>query len=83
MILNPVSCFGKCINQNIKTFYLTQFKKNGKLLSNNNTFVPIASLFYLDNNTEYLPLENSNRIVKRIGTKSNWSKFEKILSLLG
>lgn len=62
---------------------IANFKQNGKLLSNKNTFQSVTSLFYQDVTASYLPLDESDKVVKRFGDKDYWKKFEIVLKQLG
>ena len=62
---------------------IANFKQNGKLLSNKDTFQSVTSLFYQDVTANYLPLDESDKIVKRFGDKDYWKKFEVVLKQLG
>lgn len=62
---------------------IANFKQNGKLLSNKDTFQSVASLFYQDASANYLPLDESDKVVKRFGDKDYWKKFEIVLKQLG
>lgn len=62
---------------------IANFKQNGKLLSNKDTFQSVTSLFYQDVSATYLPLDESDKIVKRFGDKDYWKKFEVVLKQLG
>lgn len=62
---------------------IANFKQNGKLLSNKNTFQSVTSLFYQDVTANYLPLDESDKVVKRFGDKDYWKKFEVVLKQLG
>lgn len=59
------------------------FKLSGKILTNTNTFQNVSLLFYQDVTANYLPLDGSDRIVKRFGSKDDWKKFEPVLIALG
>ncbi|MEZ4986728.1 MAG: DUF3883 domain-containing protein [Saprospiraceae bacterium] len=62
---------------------IANFKQNGKLLSNKDTFQSVTSLFYQDVTANYLPLDESDKVVKRFGDKDYWKKFEIVLKQLG
>jgi hypothetical protein len=62
---------------------IANFKQNGKLLSNKGTFQSVTSLFYQDVSANYLPLDESDKVVKRFGDKDYWKKFEVVLKQLG
>ena len=62
---------------------IANFKQNGKLLSNKDTFQSVTSLFYQDVSANYLPLDESEKVVKRFGDKDYWKKFEVVLKQLG
>lgn len=62
---------------------IANFKQNGKLLSNKDTFQSVTSLFYQDVSANYLPLDESDKVVKRFGDKDYWKKFEVVLKQLG
>jgi len=62
---------------------ITNFKQNGKLLSNKGVFQNLASLFYQDVSANYLPLDESDKVVKRFGDKDYWKKFEVVLKQFG
>lgn len=72
-------------NGSINTYSsdIQNFKLTGKLLTNINTFQNVSLLFYQDVTANYLPLDESDRIVKRFGSKDDWKKFEPVLIALG
>lgn len=67
----------------ITNYKYEEFKKEGKLLSNSMTFEKVENLFYQDPSATYLPLDNCNKIVKRIGSKEFWNQFQTVLVRLG
>lgn len=72
-------------NENVSSHSsdIANFKQNGRLLSNKDTFQNLTSLFYQDATANYLPLDESDKVVKRFGDKEYWKKFEVVLNLLG
>ncbi|MBN2664270.1 MAG: DUF3883 domain-containing protein [Bacteroidales bacterium] len=62
---------------------INDFKVNGKLLSNRNTFTNISLLFNQDIQSAYLPLDESEFVIQRFGDKEFWKKFETVLKSLG
>jgi hypothetical protein len=72
-------------NESLNSFStdIANFKQNGKLLSNKNTFQSVTSLFYQDVSANYLPLDESDKVVRRFGDKDYWKKFEVVLKQLG
>jgi hypothetical protein len=61
---------------------IANFKQNGKLLSNKDTFQSVTSLFYQDVSANYVPLDESEKVVRRFGDKDYWKKFEVVLKQL-
>ncbi|WP_027003110.1 sacsin N-terminal ATP-binding-like domain-containing protein [Hugenholtzia roseola] len=78
-VQNPFSKISD-IKKNEATVNFTQ---NGWLLSNKGVFQKVTNLFYEDVTADYLPLEESDRVVKRFGDKDYWKKFEVVLSIFG
>lgn len=70
-------------NTSIYRTEIAIFKQNGKLLSNKCTFQNVNSLYYQDFSADYLPLDDTDKIIKRFGSKDEWKKFEIVLSVLG
>ena len=72
------------VNESVSSYTadIINFKENGKLLSNKDTFQNVTSLFYQDVTADYLPLDDSDKVVKRFGDKDYWKKFEVVLNLL-
>lgn len=62
---------------------IANFKQGGKLLSNKGNFQNVTNLFYQDITANYLPLDESDNIIKRFGDKNYWKKFETVLTQLG
>ena len=71
-------------NESIEAYSkdIADFKLNGKLLSNKDTFQSTSNLFYQDVTANYLPLDESDKVIKRFGDKDFWGKFEKVFDLL-
>jgi hypothetical protein len=72
-------------NESISSYStdIANFKQSGKLLSNKDTFQSVTSLFYQDVTANYLPLDESDKVVKRFGDKDYWKKFEVVLKQFG
>ncbi len=72
-------------NENASSYSsdIANFRQNGRLLSNKDTFQNLIYLFYQDVTANYLPLDESDKVVKRFGDKEYWEKFEVVLNLLG
>jgi len=99
-LLNEIAMIGNPEDKRIKRIYehllyrftnehgissdIKNFQQNGKLLSNNGTFQDVRSLFYQDITAHYLPLDDTDKIIKRFGSREDWKKFEeKVLTTLG
>jgi Domain of unknown function (DUF3883) len=70
-------------NITLNNSIISVFKQNGNLLTNNGTFQSVKNLYYQDVTASYLPLEESDKIIQRFGSKEDWKKFEILLSSLG
>lgn len=69
------------INEIKKDDGIVEFRQNGKLQSNRGTFENVTSLFYQDVTANYLPLDESDKVIKRFGNKEYWKRFEIVLNL--
>lgn len=65
-------------NENVSSYSsdITNFKQNGRLLSNKDTFQNLTSLFYQDVTANYLPLDESDKVIKRFGDKEYWKNLK-------
>ena len=99
-LLNEIASIGDSEDKRIKRIYdhllhrftnehtispdITNFQQNGKLLSNRGTFQNVRNLFYQDITANYLPLDKTDKIIKRLGSREDWKKFEEqVLTVLG
>ena len=70
-------------NMSSYSYLISNFKQMGKLLTNNGTFQLVNTLYYQDVTANNLPLEESDKIIQRFGSKEDWKKFEIVLIALG